>query len=185
MIITIAGELGSGKSVVADDAAKKYGLKRYSAGDLMREMAKEKGISLLELNKLAEKDPSIDKEIDAKTKELSEKEDNFVIDSRIAFYFIPDSIKIYMKVAPEEAARRIIQRKQTGEEGETELKEAKKHVLERRKSEKERYQKYYGIDVTDESQYDIVFDTTHTKHQEGIDAILDLVDKFIKEHNIQ
>lgn len=185
MIITIAGELGSGKSVVADDAAKKYGLKRYSAGDLMREMAKEKGISLLELNKLAEKDPAIDKEIDAKTKALAEKEDNFVIDSRIAFHFIPNSIKIYLKVDPEEAARRIIKRKQTGEEGETDLEEAKKHVLERRQSEKERYQKYYGIDVTDESQYDIIFDTTHTKHQEGIDAILDLVDKFIKEHNIK
>ncbi|MBD3303876.1 AAA family ATPase [Candidatus Woesearchaeota archaeon] len=185
MIITIAGELGSGKSVVADDAAKKYGLKRYSAGDLMREMAKEKGISLLELNKLAEKDPAIDKEIDAKTKELAEKEDNFVIDSRIAFHFIPKSIKIYLKVDPEEAARRVIKRKQTGEEGETDIEEAKKHVLERRQSEKERYQKYYGIDVTDESQYDIIFDTTPTKHQEGIDAVLDMVDKFIKEHNIK
>jgi len=185
MIITIAGELGSGKSVVADAAAKKYNLKRYSAGDLMREMAKEKGLSILELNKMAEKDPAIDKEIDAKTKKLAEKEDNFVIDSRIAFHFIPNSIKIYLKVAPEEAARRIMEERQSEEEKETEIEEAKKHVLERRQSEKERYQKYYGIDVTDESQYDIIFDTTHTKHQEGIDAILDLVDKFIKEHSIQ
>lgn len=90
-----------------------------------------------------------------------------------------------MKVEPGEAARRIISRKQAGEEGETEIEETKKHVIERKRSEQARYQKYYGIDVEDESQYDIVFDTTHTKHQEGINAILDLLDKFIKEHNIQ
>lgn len=185
MIITISGDLGSGKSVVADSIAKKYKLKRYSSGDLVREMAKERGISLLEMNKLAEKDPSIDKEIDERTKTLAEKEDNFVIDSRIAFHFIPKAIKIHMKVEPSEAARRVIARKQTGEEGETDPEEAKKHVLERKQSEKERYMKYYGIDVTDESQYDIVFDTTHTKHQEGIDAILEILDNFIKEHNIQ
>ena len=148
-------------------------------------MAKERGISLLEMNKLAEKDPSIDKEIDERTKTLAEKEDNFVIDSRIAFHFIPKAIKIHMKVEPSEAARRVIARKQTGEEGETDLEEAKKNVLERKQSEKERYMKYYSIDVTDESQYDIIFDTTHTKHQEGIDAILEILDNFIKEHNIQ
>ena len=185
MIITISGDLGSGKSVVADAAAKKYNLKRYSAGDFVREMAKEKGVSLLELNKMAEKDPSIDKEIDERTKKLAEKEDNFVIDSRIAFHFIPNAVKIHMKVDPAESARRIILRKQAGEEDETELEETKKHVIERKRSEQERYKKYYEIDVEDESQYDIVFDTTHTKCQEGIDAILDLLDKFIKEHNIQ
>jgi len=185
MIITISGDLGSGKSVVADAAAKKYNLKRYSAGDFVREMAKEKGVSLLELNKMAEKDPAIDKEIDERTKKLAEKEDNFVIDSRIGFHFIPNAVKIHMTVDPTEAARRVIYRKQTGEEDETELEKAKQHVIERKKSEQERYKKYYGIDVEDMSQYDVVFDTTHTKHQEGIDAILDLLDKFIKEHNIQ
>ncbi len=185
MRITISGNLGSGKSVVADAVAKKYGLKRYSSGDFVREMAKEKGVNLLELNKMAEKDPSIDKAIDERTKKLAETEDNFVIDSRIGFHFIPNAIKIHMKVEPGEAARRIISRKQAGEEGETEIEETKKHVIERKRSEQARYQKYYGIDVEDESQYDIVFDTTHTKHQEGINAILDLLDKFIKEHNIQ
>ncbi|MBW3004599.1 cytidylate kinase family protein [Candidatus Woesearchaeota archaeon] len=185
MIITISGDLGSGKSVVADAAAKKYNLKRYSAGDFMREMAKERGMSLLELSKIAEKDRSIDKEIDERTKKLAEKEDNFVIDARLGFHFIPKAIKIYMKVDPGEAAKRIVKRKQAGEEGETEVEETKQHILRRKRSEKERYMEYYDVDIDDESQYDIVFDTTHTKCQEGIDAILDLVDNFIKEHDIQ
>ncbi|MCH9028900.1 MAG: nucleoside monophosphate kinase, partial [Bacteroidetes bacterium] len=66
MIITISGKAGSGKSTVAKELARKLELKHYSIGDLMRQMAKEKNISLTELGKLAEKDDSIDKELDKK-----------------------------------------------------------------------------------------------------------------------
>ena len=64
MIITISGKAGSGKSTIAKELAKKLKLKHYSIGDLMRQIAKEKNISLIELSKLAEKDNSIDKELD-------------------------------------------------------------------------------------------------------------------------
>ena len=66
MIITISGKAGSGKSTVAKEIARKLELKHYSIGDLMRQMAKEKNISLSELGELAEKDDSIDKELDKK-----------------------------------------------------------------------------------------------------------------------
>ncbi len=60
MIITISGKAGSGKSTIAKQLAKKLGLKHYSTGDFMRQMAKDKGVSLLELSRIAEKDKSID-----------------------------------------------------------------------------------------------------------------------------
>ena len=53
MIITISGKAGSGKSTVAKSISQKLNLRHYSIGDLMRAMAREKKISLLELNKLA------------------------------------------------------------------------------------------------------------------------------------
>lgn len=180
MIITISGDLGSGKSTVAKALAEKFNLKHYSAGDFMRDMAKERGITLLELSKLAEKDPSIDKEIDERTKKLAATEDNFVIDSRIAFHFIPNAIKIHMKVDPEEAAKRVSQRGQAGEE-KASIEETRKRLIERAKSEAERYKKYYGIDVNDESKYDLVFDTTHTKTQEGVDKILEWTEEYVKK----
>jgi cytidylate kinase len=42
MIITIAGTVGSGKSTVGRIIAKRLGLKHYSIGDLMREMAEQR-----------------------------------------------------------------------------------------------------------------------------------------------
>ncbi|PIN81309.1 cytidylate kinase, partial [Candidatus Woesearchaeota archaeon CG10_big_fil_rev_8_21_14_0_10_32_9] len=64
MKITISGNLGSGKSTVAKMLAKDLGYSHYSTGDFMRKMAEERGITLLELGKIAENDSSIDYELD-------------------------------------------------------------------------------------------------------------------------
>ena len=65
MIITVSGTPGSGKSTIAKALAKNFRLKYFSSGDLMRNLAEKKGISLAELNKLAEDNPSVvlDKDI--------------------------------------------------------------------------------------------------------------------------
>ena len=98
MIITISGKPGSGKSTVAELIAKRLSLKHYSIGNFMREIAKEKGISLLELGKIAEKERWVDDELDKRQIELGGREDGFVIDSRLGFHFIPKSVKIFLDV---------------------------------------------------------------------------------------
>ena len=105
MIITISGKPGSGKSTIAKELAKKLKLKHFSIGDFMREMAKDKNISLLELSELSEEDKSIDKELDNKQIQLGKREDNFIIDSRLGFHFIPNSVKIFLEVEIKESAK--------------------------------------------------------------------------------
>jgi len=73
----------------------------------MRKLAQERNMSLIELSRIAEKDSEIDKEIDKRQAQLGQNLDNFVIDGRLAWYFIPKSIKIYLDVSEKEAARRI------------------------------------------------------------------------------
>ena len=80
MIITISGVPGSGKSTVAKLVAQKLGFRHYSAGDFMRDIAEKRRMSLLELGKAAEKDRSIDHELDRRTAELGKSEDDFVMD---------------------------------------------------------------------------------------------------------
>ena len=46
MIITISGLPGAGKSTVGRLVAEHFKLKHYSVGDLMRQLAKEKKMSL-------------------------------------------------------------------------------------------------------------------------------------------
>jgi len=98
MIITISGKAGSGKSTVAKELARKLNLKHYSIGDIMRQIAKERNISLNELSKLAEKDESIDLELDKKQIDLRDKND-FIIDGRLTAYFLPFAdLKTYGKI---------------------------------------------------------------------------------------
>jgi CMP/dCMP kinase len=74
----------------------------------MREMALERGISLIELGREAETDGGvIDQTLDERQKNLGIHEDNFIIDGRLAFHFIPHAVKIFLQVDSHESARRI------------------------------------------------------------------------------
>lgn len=183
MILTIAGNLGSGKSTVAKLLAKKLNLKHYSTGDFMRQMAEERGITLLELSKLAEKDKKIDRELDARQINLGKKEDNFVIDARLGWHFIPNSMKIFLDVTDEEAARRIFSDKASARTTEKENNTYEKtlaNIRTRKESEKKRYRKYYNLDYTDKKQYDLVVDTTKINPEEVVEKIIEFVDKHNK-----
>ena len=166
MRITISGVPGSGKSTVARLVARKLGFRHYSAGDFMRQAAEKRELSLMELSKIAEKDRSIDKELDSRTIELGKNEDDFVMDSRLAYHFIPGSFKVFLTVDVKEAARRIfgdVKKKMKGravEKESTTLPATLANIKKRKQSEQQRYRKYYGIDPYDEKQYDLVIDTT-------------------------
>lgn len=163
MRITIGGKCASGKSTVAKLIAQKLHLKHYSVGDLMRELAASKGMSILELNKLAETDKDIDQELDARQKKLN-KEDDFIIDSRLGFFFIKNAIKIFLEVDDNEAARRIfIAPPRNSEKTYNTKKDALCALIARRESETKRIKKTYGIDVYDNKNYDLVIDTTDKK----------------------
>ena len=64
-VITISGQLGSGKSTIAQMISKQLGWMYYSTGMAQRSIAQEKGITTTELNRLAISDPTIDAQIDA------------------------------------------------------------------------------------------------------------------------
>ena len=176
MIITISGKPGSGKSTVAELIAKRLSLKHYSIGNFMREIAKEKGISLLELGKIAEKERWVDDELDKRQIELGGREDGFVIDSRLGFHFIPKSVKIFLDVNLDESAKRIFNEKRKDEKDNLSLEKTKENVKKRMKSEMVRYKKYYGLNYYDKKHYDFVVDTSEV----SIDKVVGTVVGWLK-----
>ena len=178
MKITISGTPGSGKSTVGKLLAKRLNYKHFSTGDFMRAMAEERDISLLELSKLAESDKSIDKELDERQIKLGKKENNFIIDSRLGFNFIPDSLKIFLDADLNERARRIFN-DQIRKEVHTDLEDTKKNIKTREESERQRYKEYYKLDPWDKSNYDLILDATSIKPDEVVDQII----TFIKKTN--
>lgn len=175
MRITISGKAGSGKSTVARLLSEKLSLKHYSIGDLMRAMAKEKGIALLELNMLAETDKSIDFELDEKLKELGKTKDNFVVDGRLTAFFIPDAdVRVFLETDDKVRAERILKDKREHEKSK-DIREMVEKIRKREESEKKRYRQYYGVDYSDKKLYNLVINTTKMMPNEVMGKIVKFV----------
>jgi predicted cytidylate kinase len=173
--ITIAGDIGSGKSTVAKRLAELAGVEPLSTGGIQRQLAQKRGVSVLELNRLAENDASIDREIDSYLVRLSQ--DTIVVESRMAWHFVPDTLKVYLYISDVAAARRIVGAQRI-DEGYQTIAEATLPILDRRKSEILRFKKYYEVDIDDLRNYDLVVDTTYA-------SIDDVVAQVIKPHDFQ
>ena len=126
----------------------------------MREIAVERGLSILELSRSAERNVSIDHEIDARTRRLGAEADHFVIDARLAWHFLPKSVKVFLEVRPETAASRIYGAGRAGEHENIDLAGTKEAIARRTASEVERYERYYGVDYLAPSNFDVIIDTS-------------------------
>jgi cytidylate kinase len=187
-IITIAGKLGSGKSSTAKRVAEILEYEHRSTGDFFRSIAKERGVSTVELNKLAETDMSIDKEADDRNLEIG-KMKKVVLDSRLGFYFIPESFKVFLEINTEIAAKRILNDKKNNLNRSNESSDTfdtKEQILnsitERLKLEKNRYKEIYGIeDNTDHSNFDLVIDTENNSLEEVSKIVVESYDSWLNK----
>ncbi|MEK6967254.1 MAG: (d)CMP kinase [Nanoarchaeota archaeon] len=178
MIITISGTPGSGKSTVGDLLSKKLEYEYFDIGRIRRAIAKKRGITLEELNKVGETDESTDKEVDDYQRHLGQAKDSFILVSRLGYHFVPNSLKVFLKVNIDEAARRIIKDESRSEEEKPHtIAEAKRLIDVRNTSDKKRYSKYYDIDPYDTKHYDLVIDTYNKSPQEIAEEILEATNK--------
>jgi len=186
MIISISGTPGAGKGTLAKNLAAELGWPVFSMGDLRRQAAARRGMTLAEYNKLGETDPETDLSVDRYQRELAATRDNFIIDGRTAWYFIPRSIKIFLRAKLPVGARHIWQSRQRGnqlrqQEDVVEDEAAVlKSVRERMDSDRRRYQKYWQIDVYDPAHYDLVIDTTTLTPEQVLDKARDFIAKRAK-----
>ena len=171
--ITITGDLGSGKSVVSKLLQTALGYEVYSTGKVQREIAARYGMSTLELNQYAHTHPEIDEEIDSAFSELNHRLEGLIVDSRLAWHFMPHSFKIYMRVPVEIAAARIMNDpNRKGERYET-REQAVADILARKRSENERFLEKYNADCRNMSNFDFVADTEDRSPEAVAKNILD------------
>jgi cytidylate kinase len=161
-IITIAGSLGSGKSSTAKALAKSLGFTHFSSGDLFRKMAAERGVSVESINQTAEIQKDIDIQVDEWLRELYETKENFVVDSRMAWHWMPESFKIFLTLDQDTAAERIfghVQKEGRVSEDASSVSDMKASIERRFMSEQKRYFDLYGVNPTDPLNFDMVLST--------------------------
>ncbi|MHA2193820.1 MAG: (d)CMP kinase [Candidatus Thorarchaeota archaeon] len=155
-VITVGGLHGTGKSSIADAIAKRFNLRRMSAGVIFRQLAKERDLTLEEFSRVAAGDEGIDRLIDDKLREEAEK-GNAVIDGQLAAWMAGDNadLKILLIASVENRIRRISER-----------------------DGKARYLEYYGVDVSDHSVYDLIINTNKYDLEEVIAIVFTAIEEF-------
>lgn len=158
--ISLAGDLGSGKSTVGKILSQRLGAEVYSTGTIQRQIATEMGMTTLQLNQYMETHPEIDGKIDDGLRALEHSEKNLIIDSRMAWHFVPSSFSVYMAADSYVSAERILKAGRESEPFKT-VEEAVASISDRRKSEMFRYSHLYGVNIKDLENYDYVIDTSY------------------------
>ena len=171
-IISLAGDLASGKGTVSLLLKEDLGYTIYRNGDYVRALAKEKNMSITEFNIYLESHPQIDIQIEKSAAEYAKNNDNLIIDARLGWYAVPHSFKVYLKVDIDVSAKRAFNDpKRKATESFNTVEEQKQDIIKRYNLENERYFKLYGIRKDDMSNYDLVIDTTNMTAKETSDKI--------------
>ncbi|MEA3515046.1 MAG: cytidylate kinase family protein [Nanoarchaeota archaeon] len=178
MIITISGTLGSGEKSVAMILARKLKMSHHSGGEFIRNIAERRDISLEEFTKIAEKDTSIDLELDHTIAEDGITKDNFIIDAKLGFHFIQKSVKIFLDADFDERVRRRFTRDIRNELNVT-LESVANKLRKIHESDKKRFLEKYNVDFTDPKNYNLIIDTTCLSLQEVADKIETFLKSFL------
>ena len=176
--ISLAGDLGSGKSTVGSILKEKFYADIISIGKIQREMAEKLGMDTTEFNVYQETHPELDKELDDKLASYENKEGSFIFDSRMAWHFACDSFKVFMHIDPAIAARRVMADDRGEVEKYTDLDDARRQLLARAMSENTRYKRIYGADNLDYRNFDLIVDSATITPEMLAELILDEFGKY-------
>jgi cytidylate kinase len=168
MLITLSGVPGSGKTTVGKLLAARLGVPHVYAGDLYRQEAKRRGLSLEEFNRECEKDHSIDRQLDEAMAERA-RAGSVVLEGRLAGYLAArdrlDALKVWLTASDEVRARRVAQR----ENGD--WREIERENRERHASDARRYREIYGFDLGATDVYDVVLSSDDRSPEDLVEEI--------------
>jgi len=183
-IITISGKPGSGKSSTSDIVAELLGYTRHSSGAMVRKVLKRNGITLEEYNQKASANHDLDDQIDEELRNLRDMDD-IIVDSRLGFYWLPESFKVYLDLDLDVATARIYNDVSSNESRQglgtsnTSLSTVSRQVKSRMNDEQRRFKKLYGVDPYDQSNFDLIIDTArHNTHSVAL-AVFDAYKQWL------
>lgn len=183
LIISISGDPGSGKTTVKNLLADKYkeeGLEvvDISIGNIFREMAQSMNMHISEFNQYVKGHPEVDKMIDNRIIELGKKikqepfsNKAYIIDSRMAWNFIPDSLKVRLSVDPLIAGERVFNAERSKEDSYNSIEDATVESYKRKLHEINRYKEKYDVDIGNPINYDLVINTSFANEKDVANVI--------------
>ena len=185
--IVISGWPAVGKTTIAGELAKEFGLSHYNGGDILKMLAAEKGYSTdasksdwwdtPEAKKFMEerkRDSTFDKKVDSKLSEIL-KNENAVITSYTLPWLVNDEriIKFWLKGSSHNRAARMANRDKIP------IEQAEKIVDVRDGENKKIYRSLYGFVFGDDLS---VFDYALNTDRLSLDALVEISKLIVRHH---
>ncbi len=173
LFITVSGPPGCGATTLTEGLAATLDCGYVSGGELFREIAAERDMSLSQLIAKAGETEEIDRALDRRLRRIAEKwgaaNKAFILESRLAGWIAGNraDLRIWLD-APEDAraTRTAAREEMTSEMQVREVIEAK------------RYESYYGIDLGDRSIYDLVVNTGRWSPNATLDVVATAIERY-------
>lgn len=179
-IIVMSGDIGSGKSSVATALKQITGYDVIGTGTIQRAIAKRRGVTTLELNDISQTDRSIDDEIDSYVIETGKTQDHLILDSRLAWHFIPAAFKVFLSVDPVVGAERVFNASRNDENNPS-LAVTLENNLKRQAIEDQRFNQLYNVNFRKYGNYDLIIDTSYTSPEAIARKIKDCFDAWLSQ----
>jgi cytidylate kinase len=186
IVICISGMAGSGKSTLAKRIAESYNLSYFSGGDVLKQLAIEKGYEPkgngwweskegLKFLEEREKDRRFDEKVDEKLLEMAEK-GRVVLDSwTMPWLFKGEAFKIWLKASLEVRAKRAAKRDSM------EVESVMKIIKDKDERTKRIYKKLYGFDFGEDfSPFDMILNTDKFDPDGVYEIVSKAIDLYIK-----
>ena len=171
MRILLSGLSGTGSTTAARRIAADLGLRYVYGGQIFRDLAVERGMSLEELAESLERNQETEREIDRRLIEAG-MADDVLIEGRTIGWIFPEDVpasRIWLICELPERLRRVQAREHHPRSAE--------NLLRREASDNRRYRTLYGIEPEDYSPFDLVLDTTRL----SVDEVGDHIEAFVRD----
>lgn len=183
--VTISWAAWAWKSSIIQAIVKKLGYETCDIWQVFRARAVKKWLTIAQYDKMVEKNPQEDIELDNDMRKIVKNSKKDTIASRrMWFHCLPEAFSIRLDVQPKEGARRVfLQNRGKQEKKYKNVEETIKANQDRMKRLQKRLLKIYSVDFMDKKNYDKVITTDGKTIEENIDDVLKAIKKFQKKHS--
>jgi cytidylate kinase len=172
--VTISGYPGSGTSTLVSGLVNHFNWQSINGGQIFRDEAVKRGLTLPEFGKLCISDESVDEELDEILRQNILGGDVEIIESRLAGWWAykleVDSIRIWVEVNEHERANRVIARE--GGTIETVLEANAKRLS----IDNQRYQNMYGLRPDDPLAYTHIMEASNISAEDVLSQAIKILE---------
>ena len=172
--ITVSGHPGSGTSTLVKALMAHYSWTSLNGGDVFRQEAARREMSLGEFGELCKSDLNVDRELDKQLQQQMQDDSSQIVESRLAGWWayrleIP-CVRLWLDVDETERAKRVVYREGGSIEDALEANKKRSSV------DAERFMELYQILPEQREPYTTVLDATNLGSEEVLAAVISILE---------